>query len=532
MNKRYGSRSSRRVQKKLNEQPEEFDETMIEEEAVDSIEEHGAYSRRSKIETDFKPTREKTPRLLLADWSFISLVSLLLSLTFYAFPLFNLQPVGVQSQYLYSGMAMQAGMVPYNDFWGTGGVIFYLINWAGHFGQTTWVLYLIQLLALLMSGVQVYRLISQRTRSRLAARITTAFTLVAIAGLAQGGTAPTLLALPFALWALQFLDRYLRQDSRDESFIFFGMSGALVLVISPIMTVLWLLSMLALLIFNIQNKRIGRGFYQLLAIILGVMLVGYSVAFYSLNAQVLYTSVEQSVIIPLTTLGFSGSFWMTLLKAVVFLLVFGLAANFVHGVRNIQKAGQTFIWQVLLLIGSIIVLAFVVFSQVFESSNLLAILPLLLLFVSDTLQDAVDQRQNIFKSYMRAKLFAPILALLFVVGAPLVSQWMNRQVFSEEQQIAQYVKSDTTTDDKVLAIAANKNINLRSHRVASLDSFPSYYPIGFHQNFDLVFANAKDKYVIVQSGQNLSSSVQETLKASYQKTDVGNISQFSVYKKK
>ncbi|HFU9602852.1 TPA: glycosyltransferase, partial [Streptococcus agalactiae] len=180
--------------------------------------------------------------------------------------------------------------------------------------------------------------------------------------LAQGGTAPTLIALPFALWALQFLDRYLRQDARDEAFIFFGMSGALVFVISPIMTILWLLSCLALLVFNIQNKRIGRGIYQLLAILFGLLLVGYTVAFYSLNAQVLYTSIEQSIIIPLTTLGFTDNFWMSLLKALVFLLVFGLAANFVHGVRNIKSSGQTFIWQLLLLLGSILVLGFVVFS--------------------------------------------------------------------------------------------------------------------------------------------------------------------------
>ena len=75
------------------------------------------------------------------------------------------------------------------------------------------------------------------------------------------------------------MDRYLRQDARDEAFIFFGMSGALVFVISPIMTILWLLSCLALLVFNIQNKRIGRGIYQLLAILFGLLLVGYTVAF-------------------------------------------------------------------------------------------------------------------------------------------------------------------------------------------------------------------------------------------------------------
>ncbi|MCH1722585.1 hypothetical protein [Lactococcus formosensis] len=535
MKKRYGSRSLRHEHKKQLEQSEEIEESK----KIEVHEDHefhegdgGFYSRRHKAEASFVPSREKTPRLMPADWLFIALVSLVLSLSFYAFPIFNLQPAGVQSQYLYSGMAMQAGLVPYNDFWGSGGIVFYLINWLGHFGQTTWLLYLFQILALFMSGVQVYRLISQRTRSRLAARITTGFTLVSIAGLAQGGTAPTLIALPFALWALQFFDRYLRQDARDEAFIIFGMSGALVLVISPIMTIMWVLSCLALLIFNIQNKRIGRGIYQLLAILFGVLLVGYTVAFYSLNAQVLYTSIEQSIIIPLTTLGFTDNFWMSLLKALVFLLVFGLAANFVHGIRNIKKSGQTFIWQLLLLFGSILVLGFVIFSQVFESSNLLAILPLLLLFVSDTLQDAVDQRQNILQDYMKAKLFAPILALLFVIGAPIVTQTMHQQIFSEEQQVSQFVKADTTKEDKVLSIAADKNINLRAQRVGAIDSFPSHYPVRFHQNFDLIFANAGNKYVVVQSGQDLSDSVKETLKDSYKKVEVGNVSQFSVYKKK
>nr|WP_251712993.1 glycosyltransferase [Lactococcus ileimucosae] len=532
MKKRYGSRTLRHEQTKVMAHSEELEGFESEEAFDDSVETTGSYSRRDKAEGGLTRTREKAPRILAADWFFIALVSFALSLTFYALPLFNFQPVGVQSQYLYSGMAMQSGLVPYNDFWGAGGLVFYVINWIGHFGQTTWLLYFFQLFALFVSGVQVYRLILQRTHSRLAARITAGFTLVSIAGLAQGGTSPTLLALPFALWALQFLDRYLRQDVRDEAFIFFGMSGAFALVISPVMTVLWLLSALALFIFNIKNKRIGRGFYQLLATLFGVLLVGYTVAFYALNAQVLYTSIEQSIIIPLTSLGFTANLWMSLLKSIVFLLVFGLAANFVHGILNIKKSGQTFVWQVLQLIGSVAVLFFVLFSPVFESSNLLALLPLLLLFVSDTLQDAVNQRRNVLQQYMKAKLFAPILALFFVIGAPFVSQWMNRQVFSEEQQVAQHVKADTTRDDRVLAIAADKNINLRAQRVASLGVSPSYYPIGFHQNFDLVFANAENKYVIVQSGQELSDSVQRTLQDLYEKVEISNVSQFSVYKKK
>ena len=89
MKKRYGSRSLRHEHKKQLEQSEEIEELEVNEDLEIPAEETGFYSRRHKSEASFVPTREKSPRLMPADWLFIGLVSLVLSLSFYAFPIFQ-----------------------------------------------------------------------------------------------------------------------------------------------------------------------------------------------------------------------------------------------------------------------------------------------------------------------------------------------------------------------------------------------------------------------------------------------------------
>ena len=73
MKKNYGSRSLRHEHKKQLEQSEEieeFEELEVNEDLDIPAEETGFYSRRHKSEASFVPTREKTPRLMPADWLF------------------------------------------------------------------------------------------------------------------------------------------------------------------------------------------------------------------------------------------------------------------------------------------------------------------------------------------------------------------------------------------------------------------------------------------------------------------------------
>ena len=98
-----------------------------------------------------------------------------------------------------------------------------------------------EIIALLISGILVYRLVGQQTKNQTASLTVSVFTLVIIAGLARGGDSPTLFALPFALWAARFLSSYFQDSSTDRGFIRFGMAAAFALVISPVMSVFFIL---------------------------------------------------------------------------------------------------------------------------------------------------------------------------------------------------------------------------------------------------------------------------------------------------
>ena len=526
MSNEYGSRSSRHERRSSRWAKKDSD--VVEaaaNQAIKHLEE--TEDQTAERTSRQKLTHGKTLRIPLATYGLLTGLSILLALSFYAFPLWKPVATASQSQNLYSGFAMHHGLVPYNDFYGTGGSIFYLINWLGNTGGSTWLLWLFEIIALLISGILTYHLVSQQTRNHTASLTVSVFTLVIIAGLARGGDSPTLFALPFALWGAQFLSQYFQDSSTDRGFIRFGMAAAFALVISPVMSIFFILSALALVIYNISIRRIGHGFYQMLASILGVLLVGYSVAYYSLEAQTVYTSIEQSVLIPFTHFGPSGDLLVTLAKALVLTLIFGIVAGFVQGLVQLKKGGPARIWYVMLLIGIVGVTTIVVFAQTFDSSNLLAVLPFTVVFAGLSLKDS-DQ---ILLKYLQNRLFAPILAILFVIFTPISYHFMNRTIASEEQNVAQYIQDNAKSSDRVYVVSDGKNINNLTNTISTLDNVPANYPVKFTQNYDLKVGKLTDKYVVLQAAQEVPASLKKVLDKDYK---VSNYSgkYFQVYQKK
>ena len=474
-----------------------------------------------------KATQEETLKIPLVVYGLLTALSAILALTFYAFPLWKPVTTAIQSQNLYSGFAMHQGLVPYNDFYGAGGSLFYLINWLGNIGGNTWLLWLFEIIALLISGLLVYRLVSQQTKNHTASTTVSAFTLVIITGLARGGDSPTLFALPFALWAALFLSQYFQDDSTDKGFIRFGMAGAFTLVISPLMSVFFVLSAIALLIYNIGKGRIGHGIYQMLATIFGVLLVGYSVAYYSLEEQTLYTSIEQSILIPFTHFGPSGDFLLTFAKALVLILIFGIVASFVQGVIQLKKGGAMTIWYLMLLIGIVGVTAMVVFAKTFDTSNLLAVVPFTIVFAGLGLKDS-DQ---ILLKYLQNRLFAPVLAVLFVIFTPISYHFMNQTIASEEKNVAQYIEATAKSSDRVYVVSESKNINNLTKTVSTLDNVPASYPVKFTQNYNLKVEKLTDKFVILQANQKVPTALKKVLNKNYKLADYSG-KYFQVYQKK
>ncbi|MFC4652989.1 glycosyltransferase [Lactococcus nasutitermitis] len=526
MSNTYGSRSLKR---------ERDNSEHIENLTTDGLEMEDTQSIPKRIpRSELTRKREHELVFSISSWAvygIIALASFLLSFSFYTFPLFNNLATPEQSQALYSGFAMQQGLTPFNDFHGIGGSLFYLINWLGNITGNSIVLYLFELLALFASGVFAYHLALRQAEKHNAGIIIAIATLLAVAGLGRGGDAPTLFALPFTLWAVNFFENYFHREVRDEKFILFGIVGAVVFVISPLMSLFFVVSIIALFIYNVTHRRVGRGFYQALSSIFGILIVGYLTAYYALNAQTLYTSIEQSVLIPFSTLGIHGNFLLTLAKSVILILIFGLVTKFVHGIAQIKDGGEATVWYVCLLIGAVIMTITVVLAPSFDSSNFLAILPFVIVFSGRSLQTAVDEKRSLLLTYLQNNLFAPVLALLFVIAAPIAYNVLNHSTFSEERSIAQYVKENTTKKDKVFVLAADKNINLLSKRVASIDTVPSYYPLKYNQSFDSRMSETKDKYIVIEAGQKMPTSVHTVLQNNYKPVQA-NEKYFMIYQKK
>ena len=59
------------------------------------------------------------------------MLSLLISLLHVGVPFLTRFATNQQSQNLYAGWAMTKGQVPFGDFYGTNGLLYYAINWLG-----------------------------------------------------------------------------------------------------------------------------------------------------------------------------------------------------------------------------------------------------------------------------------------------------------------------------------------------------------------------------------------------------------------
>ena len=229
-------------------------------------------SERRRLEKIIEPL----PSLQLFFWS------VLVSLTSVINPLLTNLATNLQSQNLYAGWALTQGEVAYANIYGTSGLLYYLVSWLGNLflGQLLFLLF--QVVALTLAGIYLFQTISQITvRSGLARQITILFYLFVLT-LGFGGTYSIIFTFPFIFRSLYHLVKYLQGRVRDESFIRFGMVGALAFLIEPAFSLLFYsLTTLFLLLYNIADKRKARGFYQLLASLLGFSLVFYPLGYYT-----------------------------------------------------------------------------------------------------------------------------------------------------------------------------------------------------------------------------------------------------------
>ena len=101
-----------------------------------------------------------------------------------------------QSQNLYAGWAMTKGQVPFGDFYGTNGLLYYAINWLGSLAGGHWILMILQAIALFFAGTYLYRVVRLLVSDKDTAKNVQLLFYFLVLGLGFGGTYVTLFSLP------------------------------------------------------------------------------------------------------------------------------------------------------------------------------------------------------------------------------------------------------------------------------------------------------------------------------------------------
>lgn len=494
-------------------------------------------SERRRLEKIIEPV----PSLKLFFWS------ILVSLTSVINPLLTNLATNLQSQNLYAGWALTQGEVAYANIYGTSGLLYYLVSWLGNLflGQLLFLLF--QVVALTLAGIYLFQTISQITvRSGLARQITVLFYLFVLT-LGFGGTYSIIFAFPFIFRSLYHLVKYLQGRVRDESFIRFGMVGALAFLIEPAFSLLFYsLTTLFLLLYNIADKRKARGIYQLLAGLLGFSLVFYPLGYYTvLNGSFGVAISQATYVLEAFRLNGNYIFDHLLYYGLLFLglgFATALMTAFAFKEEPTAARGMRFIG----LLGLPISFVGVLGLPEKGAYQLLTTLPFALLLLALWLDTGGDRdgherrhrkptQASSWNRYLGKQLFLPLLAMLYLVAYPFVNEYiLSNGVSVERNLVAQHIRENSTSKDSIYAWDNTASLYKKSQRLSTISLLsPSLYT-GTEENRILLrnaLNEASPKFILVNKDVKLYSDIKKKISQDYEEVDL-ELNHFKLYQSK
>ena len=494
-------------------------------------------SERRRLEKIIEPV----PSLKLFFWS------ILVSLTSVINPLLTNLATNLQSQNLYAGWALAQGEVAYANIYGTSGLLYYLVSWLGNlfFGQLLFLLF--QVVALTLAGIYLFQTISQITvRSGLARQITVLFYLFVLT-LGFGGTYSIIFAFPFIFRSLYHLVKYLQGRVRDESFIRFGMVGALAFLIEPAFSLLFYsLTTLFLLLYNIAEKRKARGFYQLLAGLLGFSLVFYPLGYYTVLNGSFGVAISQATYV-LEAFRLNSSYLLDhlLYYGLLFLglgFLTALMTSFAFKEEPTAARGMRFIG----LLGLPISFVGVLGLPEKGAYQLLTTLPFALLLLALWLDTGGDRdgherrrrkptQASSWNRYLGKQLFLPLLAMLYLLAYPFVNEYiLSNGVSAERSLAAQHIRENSTAKDSIYAWDNTASLYQQAQRLSTISLLsPSLYT-GTEENRILLrnaLNEASPKFILVNKDVKLYSDIKKKISQDYEEVDL-ELNHFKLYQSK
>ncbi|HFH9840036.1 TPA: quinol oxidase [Streptococcus suis] len=454
--------------------------------------------------------------------------SLLLSIFSVANPFLTSFATNIQTQNLYAGMAMMLGQVPYGNFFGTNGVLYYLLAWLGHIDGGFLVFGLLQFIFLALSGIYFYKIIAYFSQSE---RLATSFShwfYVFIFALGFGGLYGEIFALPFILMTTWFLVRYFENAIRDESFILYGINLALTFLIYPKGSILWLVASLVLLVFNIRNQQKARGIYQFLATIFGFLLVMYVVGYYAFDSEILGKAIQQTFLYNLRLDFQYTDLYLTIAMVSVFLLLSGFFKSMVQTLISFGQGKHTYI-KIVILLGFLVQLLFIVGTDSFQWNQLLSLLPYGFVMAVVHLQDdSVDEEDG----YLRLQFFLPLFICLGIFAQPAYAYLLQGELVADRENVAQYISEQTEEADKIYVWDNSASIYLDSQRLSSatITTVEPYLNTAENKNSLIYDLNKNEaKFVVVNKNLPILDDVKANLETQYK--SVQTTDHFVIYQK-
>ena len=481
--------------------------------------------------------------------SHIIILSLILSIFSISVPYFTDFANNIQSQNLYIAKMFANGSLPYSDFFATGGFFYYfLISLAYRLGSTLWLIP-VQFLTYYLSGSFLYKTVMHMTSKKEIATLISFIFFVINGTFGFGGLYPIQFAMPFVLGAIFFLTRYFAGHSRDEAFILYGLAGTAGALFEARTLIFWVLSLLTIFVYNLVNKHFARGFYQVLCIIFGNVLVLYLCLYFILNLQITSDYINQVLVYNFTQLAVENhDFLLTLVYQIFAVVGSGLLIGAVTTGNHLLGDAKDKSIKWVLLLSFVFTVVYSLFSQSFGLYSIINIAPYGLVLTALSLDDAIKKRAErtshrrrnnnqihglkVFGIFLSRNYFLPIVVFAFAFAMPVIMFLFNLGNNVERSSVANYLAKNTKKDETIYVYDSSAKIYLESGRkAASQFVLPELNTAkSSHQKAlsDTIIQDSA-QYIVVQQDTQLPSDVKSTLSKNYKKAPVKGVERYTVY---
>ncbi|MGT2907010.1 hypothetical protein [Streptococcus dentiloxodontae] len=474
--------------------------------------------------------------------------SLILTIFSISVPLFTDFANGLQSQNLYTGLIFSKGALPYTNIFATGGFLYYvLIALAYYLGSTLWLLPL-QFLAYYVSGIYLYKTVTHLTgKKEVAAAINLIF-FVLNGTLGFGGLYPVQFAFPFILAGIWFLTRYFAGVTRDEMFIFYGLAGTVASLIEARSLIFWVLSLIAVFVYNLINRHFARGFYQVLCIIFGNILILYVAVYFIINLEITSTYIKQVLGYYFGHFALSNqNLLLTILYQVVIIFGSGLLLGLIGFAKQVGSNAQDKAIKTVLMLSLLVTAIYIIASQSYNVFTSLHLLPYGLILTALYLSDVVTQVNSgrshrrrksgdssfqVFSFYLSRSLFLPIVVLSLAFAEPIVMYLYNLKTNNERTVVADYISENTSSNDSIYVFDSTAKIYAKSGRLPvsqfALPDINTAESSNSKKLEDTLLQNSAN-YIIVRKDKKISDQVSADLSNYYEAVSVDGVSDFIIY---